>query len=106
MSDDEKRKKLLSGLSKIVADDLHKPVQYVMVSIEQADMALGRDSSPAAFIDLRSIGGLSKDTNAAISGHACELLGNELGIFPERVFINFADIAGVNWGLNGGVFGG
>ncbi|MBD3391707.1 MAG: hypothetical protein GF418_06575 [Chitinivibrionales bacterium] len=104
--EDGQKTKLLGQLSKIVADDLGKPVQYVMVTIEQADIVHARDASPAAFVDVRSIGGLNADVNATMCGHVCLLLGEELGILPERVYMNFVDVPASSWGTNGGVFGG
>jgi len=100
------RRTLLGGLSQIVADETHKPVQYVMAVIQQADMAHGRDVAPSAFADVRSIGALNKTTNAAISKRICDLLHAELGIAPSRIYLNFIDIEAANWGNDGGVFGG
>ncbi len=103
--DKEKRKKLLAGLSKIVAEDTGKPVQFVMATVEQVDMVLGRDTSPSAFVDVRSIGALNRDVNASMSARIAGLLHDELGIEPDRAYLNFTDVKGSNWGAGGGVFG-
>jgi phenylpyruvate tautomerase len=102
---ESQRQKLLGSMSQILAEETHKPVQYVMAAVQQADMAHGRDTAPSAFADIRSIGALNKSTNAAISRRFCDMLDTELGIAPSRIYLNFSDIAAVNWGNDGGVFG-
>ena len=60
---DEKRKSLLASLSRAVAGAIGKPEQYVMVSISQAAMVMSGEAGGAAFVDIRSIGGVSGDVN-------------------------------------------
>jgi hypothetical protein len=56
---DEKRKALLASLSKIVAETIGKPEEYVMVAVSPAAILMSGKPGDAAFVDLRSIGGLS-----------------------------------------------
>ncbi|MHC4780748.1 MAG: phenylpyruvate tautomerase MIF-related protein [Planctomycetota bacterium] len=102
---DDKRSALLTGLSDIVADDMGKPKQYVMVSVEQANMMLGGSEEPSAFLDLRSIGGLSPSVNGALSEHLCALMEEQLGIPSDRTYITYSDIEAGNWGWQGRTFG-
>ena len=102
---DENRKELLTSISKIVAESIGKPEQYVMVSIgERAIMMSGKEGQ-AAFVDLRSIGGLSGEVNREISRKLCALLEESLEIPPDRVYINFTEFPAANWGWNGSTFG-
>ena len=61
------RKTLLPALSKSVAEIIGKPEQYVMVTAGLADLLMSGSSEEAAFVDLRSIGGLSGDVNRKLS---------------------------------------
>ena len=102
---EDKRKSLLSALSKAVAGTIGKPEQYVMVSAGQAAMVMSGKSGDAAFVDIRSIGGLSNDVNRKLSQQVCKLLGESLGLAPDRVYLNFSDVNAGNWGWNGSTFG-
>lgn len=102
---EDKMKALLASLSKAVAGTIGKPEQYVMVSISQAAMVMSGRPGDAAFVDVRSIGGLSSDANRKLSQQICKLLNDSLGIPPERVYLNFNDVEAGNWGWNGSTFG-
>jgi len=102
---EDKRKGLLASLSKAVAGAIGKPEQYVMVTISQAAMVMSGKPGDAAFVDIRSIGGLSGDVNRMLSQQLCKLLTDSLGISPQRVYLNFTDVEAGNWGWNGSTFG-
>jgi len=102
---EDKQKALLSSLSKTVAETIGKPEQYVMVTISQAAMAMSGKPGNAAFMDIRSIGGLSGDVNRKLSQQVCKLLNDSLGIPPDRVYLNFSNVDAGNWGWNGSTFG-
>ncbi|MFH1147068.1 MAG: phenylpyruvate tautomerase MIF-related protein [Pseudomonadota bacterium] len=102
---DEKRNELLASLSKILAETIGKPEQYVMVTISTESMIMSGQKGDSAFADVRSIGGLNRDVNRKIAQRLCALLKESLGIPPDRVYVNFADIASSNWGWNGSTFG-
>jgi len=102
---EDKRKVLLASLSKAVAETIGKPEQYVMVTAGQATMLMSGKQGEAAFVDIRSIGGLSNDVNQKLSQQVCKLLKDSLGISPDRVYLNFTDVEASNWGWNGSTFG-
>jgi len=102
---DEKREDLLKALSGIVTECIGKPEAYVMVAITGGPIMMSGEESGAAFVDVRSIGGLDRDVNVRMSQRVCSLLDDSLGIAPERVYINFSDIPAGNWGWNSRVFG-
>ena len=99
------QKNLMTALSKLVADALGKPEAYVMIVVQPASMLLGGTDGPAAFIDLRSIGGLSDTINRQLSLQLCGLLREQLHLSPDRVYLNFQDVPPVQWGWNGSTFG-
>ncbi len=95
---------LLRRASREVAALLGKPERYVMVALEQGcPMAFGGDTSPLAYLELKSIG-LPQSRTGEISAALCRLVAEECGIPLERIYIEFADAAGPMWGWNGATF--
>lgn len=89
----------------IVGSILSKPAEYVMVVIHQAYVEFGNAEDPAALVEVRSIGGLTRDNNAFLSQKISAVLERHLGIPAGRIYLLFADVAAVNWGWNGKTFG-
>jgi phenylpyruvate tautomerase PptA (4-oxalocrotonate tautomerase family) len=102
---DDQRKQLPAALSKVVAETIGKPEQYVMVTIGPAAMLMSGKSGDAAFVDIRSIGGLSADVNRQLSQKVCALLAQHLQVSQNRVYLNFTDVEAGSWGWNGSTFG-
>ena len=102
---EEKGKLLLAALSKAVAATIGKPEQYVMITVSHSAMLMSGKAGDAAFVDIRSIGGLNGETNRKLSRQICNLLKDSLGIAPDRVYLNFSDVEAGNWGWNENTFG-
>jgi phenylpyruvate tautomerase len=102
---DDTRKTLLTALSKIVTETIGKPQDYVMVTVSSSAILMSGKSGESAFVDIRSIGGLTGDVNGKLSQKVCALLNKSLGIPPKRIYINFTDIKAANWGWDGSTFG-
>ena len=102
---DDKRKALLAALSRIVAETVGKPEDYVMVTVSQAAILMSGKPGEAAFVDLRSIGGLSHEVNRQLSQKLCRLLPESLGVPESRIYLNFTEVAASNWGWKGDTFG-
>src|SRR5579863_179706 len=103
--DEQKRASLLSSLSRIVAETIGKPEKYVMVTVNQGSILMAGKPGDAAFVEVRSIGGLDGDMNRQLSERICGVLNQSLCISPERVYLNFSDVEADNWGWNGQTFG-
>ena len=102
---DDKRKALLAALSRIVAETVGKPEDYVMVTVSQAAILMSGKPGEAAFVDLRSIGGLSHEVNRQLSQKLCRLLNESLEVPQSRIYLNFTEVAASNWGWKGDTFG-
>ena len=102
---DDKKQALLASLSKIVAGTIGKPEQYVMVVISPAAILMSGKPGPAAFVDVRSIGGLGGNVNQQLAQKIGGLLKESLGVPPDRIYLNFTDVPAANWGWNGDTFG-
>lgn len=103
--DEHKARDLAALLSKTVAEEIGKPEQYVMVSVVPSTMLMGGQPGPTAFADVRSIGGLNSSVNRSLSEKICSLIGDKLGVPPNRVFVSFTEYAGTHWGWDGRTFG-
>jgi phenylpyruvate tautomerase PptA (4-oxalocrotonate tautomerase family) len=102
---EDQRQTLLASLSKTVAETIGKPQQYVMVTASQAAIQMSGSPDNAAFVDVRSIGGLTGEVNRKLSKKVCQLLHHSLGIPPDRIYLNFTDVQASHWGWNGNTFG-
>ena len=101
----EVRASLLPTLSRLVGETLSKPEEYVMVTVNQTSILMSGHPGDAAFVDIRSIGGLNASVNRQLSQKICQLLNQSLAIPPNRVYLNFTDVQAENWGWNGHTFG-
>lgn len=100
----DQNQKLLSDLSRIVAEVTGKPETYVMATVQHASICMGGSVVPAAFVDVRGIGGLNSAVNKKLSKAICDCLSTSLGIATDKVYLNFTDVSASNWGWNGGTF--
>ncbi len=103
--DDGKKATMLKSLSKMIAETLGKPENYVMVTIETTAMLMSGKSEPAAFADVRSIGALGPEPNRDFTEKLCAFLKDQCGIPANRVYVNFTDVDANYWGWNGSTFG-
>ena len=56
-------------------------------------------------MDIRSIGGLGGSVNQQLAQKIGSSLKESLGVPPDRIYLNFTDVPGSNWGWNGNTFG-
>jgi phenylpyruvate tautomerase PptA (4-oxalocrotonate tautomerase family) len=102
--DEASVQELLKKLSAFTSRLLGKPEKWIMVTIfQEKPMIFDANTQPAAFVELKSIG-LAQERCAELSKDLCDFLKAELGIEPERVYIEFWDINGKMFGWNGGTF--
>jgi phenylpyruvate tautomerase len=97
---------LLQKLSRAVAEGIGKPETYVMVIVQdRASMLHAGSDGPAAFVEVRSIGGLGGGVRRALSERICGVLEDQIKVPGDRVYLNFADVPASSWGHNGSTFG-
>jgi phenylpyruvate tautomerase PptA (4-oxalocrotonate tautomerase family) len=97
-------RKILERSSKLIASELGKPEEFVMLALEPSvKMLFAGNDDPVAFLELKSIG-LPGQKTKQLSQRLCELIEEELGIAKERVYVKFIDVQRGMWGWNGGVF--
>lgn len=94
----------LRQLSAATAAMLGKPESYVMAMFnEQAQMLFAGSAEPLAYVELKSLG-LPENNTPDYSAQLCNLIEKELGIRPERVYIEFSAPARHMWGWSGRTF--
>lgn len=101
---DSQQQTLLAEASRLVANELGKPENYVMVAIEPpVPMSFAGTTDPTAYLELKSIG-LPESKTAGLSSALSGLIEQATGINKDRVYIEFADAPRAMWGWNGGTF--
>lgn len=102
--DAERKHNVLKAASKLVATELGKPEEYMMVSMESPISTLfAGTEEPSALLELRSIG-LPEAKAGNLSKLLCGLMESQTGIRADRIYINFTDIKPSLWGWNGKTF--
>lgn len=100
VADREITDEFLSQLTRLVAQLLGKPEQYVAVHVSGGQrLFFGGTGEPAALIDLVSIG-LPKNQTKEISRELMNVFEEKLKINPERIFIKFFEFEGKMIGWN------
>lgn len=103
--DDARQDQLMQLATKTVAELVGKPESFVMI-----DLSLGRNMSfaasdaPTCFMRLASLG-LPEQRTGDFSSRLCSLVGKQLGVSAERVYIEFSAPPRHLWGYNASTFG-
>jgi phenylpyruvate tautomerase PptA (4-oxalocrotonate tautomerase family) len=101
------RAELLARLSALLARELDKPEEYVLVAIgpRPEAMSFGGDATvPACYAELKNVGTLAPARAAELSRILCAALAAGLGVAQERLYIEFTNADGALWGWNGETF--
>jgi len=102
----DRKASLCARLSALCAEAIGKPEEYQMaIVLDGLTIQRSGRSGPAAFVDIRSIGGLTRSVNQTLSERICRLLEEEFDIPGDRVYLNMTDVAGDHWGYDGSTFG-
>lgn len=100
----EDRAGLLGRASRALSKMLGKPESYCLVVLEDGrDLLFGGTEAPAAYLELKSLG-LPEGETARYSHALCVLMEGELGIPPDRIYIEFASPSPHLFGWNGDTF--
>ncbi len=78
-----------------------KSEAYLMVGIED-NVKLwfrGDDSSDSAILDVELLGAVNSQASAKMTAEICNILSEELGISPDRVYVKYTGYS--DWGWNG-----
>lgn len=96
---------LLMMLSGKLAQHLSKPESYVMTAFEGGvSMTFGGTFEPVCYLEIKSIGQMNPRQTQAMSQDFCEAIAAEIGVPPSRIYIEYTDIEGYQWGWNSSTF--
>lgn len=102
--DKNSQQALLKRASSLVAEQLGKPENYVMVAMDPPrPMLFAGSDEPTAYLELKSIG-LPASATTQLSNALCKMVSEDLSIDQNRVYIEFADAERHMWGWNGATF--
>jgi len=91
-------------VSSLVAELLGKPESYVMTEINSGvTMTFAGNAEPLAYLEMKSIG-LPENKTAVFSESLCAFIHENMGISPDRIYLEFADARRNMWGWNGSTF--
>jgi len=97
---------LLTDLSAKLAQHLGKPESYVMTAFEgDVPMTFGGTIDPACYVEIKSVGTMSSDQTKKMSQDFCSQISDLLDVPANRIYIEFADAKGYQWGWNKSTFG-
>ncbi len=98
------KSEIMQKLSSGVSEALGKSENYVMIVLEsEKPMIFAGNNSPAAFLELKSLG-LPEDQTPQFSATLCELVEQAVGVSKDRIYIEFAGPARHMWGWNSKTF--
>ena len=106
LSDASKKQALTKALSRLAAEGIGKPEQYVMASVhDNLAMSMSGQIGHCALVTIKSIGGLTRAVNQHLAAQIDQMLQEELAISQDRIYITFEDLAPTHWAFNGRTFG-
>jgi len=95
---------ILKQASSLVANELKKPEDYVMIAVQpDTPMLFAGTDDPVAFLELKAIALPARKTKA-LSAALCGMIETHLGIPKERVYVKFIDVMNSMWGWKGDTF--
>ncbi len=95
--------KLMQEISSKLANLTGKPESYVMTILQtDALMTFAGSSEACCFAEIKSIGSLKP---SVMTEAFCNLIESRTGIPSNRIYIEFTDVEGRNWGFNKNTFG-
>lgn len=93
-----------TALSAVVARMLGKPESYVMSIVQSGQTMLFAGSDQiCAYVELKSLG-LPEARTAEFSATLCDLIEENLGIDPARIYIDFSSPPRHMWGWDKNTF--
>jgi len=97
---------LLKTLSASLAKQTGKPESYVMTAFEPGvAMTFGGTTDPVCYVEVKSVGTMSSAQTKAMSQEFCRIISEAIAVPTNRIYIEFADAKGYQWGWNSSTFG-
>ncbi len=95
---------VLKTASSLVAQELEKPEESVMIAVQpDTPMLFAGSDEPVAFLELKSVSLPAKKTKPLCKA-LCALIEEHLGIAKDRVYVKFISVKKGMWGWKGDTF--
>lgn len=92
---------ILRTASELVATELGKPKELVMVALEgDIPLIFGGSDAPAAFLELKSVG-IPAHKMKSLCHALSALINMQLGIPEPRIYVKLIDVPHGMWGWQG-----
>lgn len=99
----DKKESIKSALGKAITAIPGKSEGWLMVGIEpEYDLWFKGSDAPAAMVEVSVFGSASASAYNALTAKVTDILGGDLGISPDRVYVKYYETS--NWGWNGSNF--
>lgn len=99
------RSELQSKAAAILAEEIGKSLDFVMVIIETGkDIYFAGITEPACYMEIKNVGPLPAETTGEISQRLSLLIQDKLLINPDRCFLEFQESSRHLWGWNAKTF--
>ena len=84
---------------KILSEVLGKPIIYCSAQVTESLGGFATNIEPSVFIEIRSVGGL-EGKQRELSDRFCALITSKTSIKGDKIYLNFTELTGANWGFN------
>ena len=99
----EKEDSIKSAMGQAITAIPGKSESWLMVGIEpEYKLWFKGTSDPAAMVNVSIYGTADRSAKNKLTGKISEIIGDELGISPSRIYVSYTDIP--DWGWNGANF--
>ncbi len=99
---EEKANEVLKAGTKVLSD-LGRKESHAMVLLQKVDGMMGGKPGPVAFVEFRSMVGLTHEFNHKFVEQLAPVLENLLGITPHNIYMNFTTVPETAWGWERGI---
>ena len=99
---EKKAEELLKEATKVITD-CGKPESHAMVLIQKVYGSMGGQPGDIAFVEFRSMVGLTHEFNHKLTERISPVLQKILNISGHNIYINFTLVPENAWGWEGGI---
>ena len=96
---DDVKGEIAKEAMKILSEVIGKPIIYCSSQVTESVGGFASNVEPSAFVDIRSVGGL-QGKQKELSDRFCALITTKTSIKGDKVYLNFTELTGGNWGFN------
>ena len=99
----DKEESIKSAMGQAITAIPGKSESWLMVGFEpEYKLYFKGTADPAAMVQVSIYGGADRASKNKLTGKISEILGDELGISPSRIYVSYSETP--DWGWNGANF--